>query len=1097
MNRKNNAPLLDYTVFNWPFNVCCKVNLKIFKDRPKFTTPTSKINMLQPIVISDFMRPPLKQHRATLGMQNLIAQNLFDWLEPALLEAFGTSPCFKIWNDEISDSIPVSKIYNILDIDPTTVGWVDLYRANPSPEVLDLLRPFFENRFVIGFELSPFQRNAFDALGVPFVSLAIHPLRFMADYAFMLSSNRIDLSAVQEFSIAREQIAFSAQLKRAEMRKKNPLNLREKSAVIFGQVEVDAALIGPRGMISLQDHIIQIADLCAQFDTVYFKPHPYGDNGASQVQILAQFDNMQFVNSNPYALLAAPQVEVVTALTSSVLTEASFFDKSRQALSSIWQDQSTEPAYGINVLSAAFWKAILAGADGVGKQEVHASARLADASIKSLLSVSWETHGAPQVSESGVEILLDTKMTFGTGQDADSMRCGSGWKVPASDHCWAGPRGAYLSFRLPPQMASVEMTAQLTLSGMASKEHPILLQILCDDEILAETVLHGGNRQTLQVPLLKRLRSALGDVLLEIRCSSGHSALFIKGLKDRRDLAVSLHDIMVASPSNALYFHVGETLRACDTSGNTRFMPSGWHNREDDGVWMNGRHSRLQATVKPVPDGDLVLILGNVLAFLTDLVPSNVLDVKIDDVIHYTHRFERGQPGDQAFGGIDIAIPLPRAAFCKPSGIVHVDLEVVSSHSPKRAGVSVDPRDLALKIEHFRFDSIIRTLAAKPQVHIANVFGPFNIHTGLAVMARNTVSAIQSAMDDPAPNMTPLPADLKGPRAVNFNNSSHIDEDSGIVRPDAQGAYVNIFSGDVTRIARIVAQDGATFLKDRYNVCYGAWELETLPTYLADTRYADEYWGLSTFIADAARKRMDVPVHAFPIPVDLHFPDVLAPRARFGIPEESFAFLFTFSVDSTMARKNPEAVLRAFQAAFPDPDVPVALVFKSMIRQASPLNRAVFEAFKAIAREDPRVVLIEETLDRDENASLYMRCDAYVSLHRAEGFGLTMAEAMGYGKPTIGTGYSGNLDFMNDGNSCLVKFDRVEMDPTLYHGQQQVWAEPDAEDAARHMRRVFEDMRFREKIARAGKRTILEDFSRRNVGRKLLERLRQIHEARA
>jgi glycosyltransferase involved in cell wall biosynthesis len=198
-----------------------------------------------------------------------------------------------------------------------------------------------------------------------------------------------------------------------------------------------------------------------------------------------------------------------------------------------------------------------------------------------------------------------------------------------------------------------------------------------------------------------------------------------------------------------------------------------------------------------------------------------------------------------------------------------------------------------------------------------------------------------------------------------------------------------------------------------------------------------------------------------------------------------------------MARKNPEAVLEAFQTAFPDPDTPVVMVFKSMIRQASPFDRKAFNTFKAIAQKDPRIILIEETLSRDENASLYMRCDAYVSLHRAEGFGLTMAEAMGYGKPTIGTGYSGNLDFMNSDNSCLVKFTKVEMDPALYHGQQREWAEPNTDDAARHMRRIFEDVRFRETIARAGKRTIYEEFSNYSVGQKLLTRIQEIYEARS
>ncbi len=1065
---------------------------------PSLTLSSSELKVLRPIIVADFMRPLPGQHKASSGMQNGITRNLFNWLEPALLNTFEQAPITAIWDDEDADSIPVAQIYAAYDVDPATVGWIQLYRAVPQADVVDLLRPLFEGCFVIGFELSPFQRAAFEALEVPYVSLAIHPLRFMQDYKFMVSSNIGSLTNLLPFAHTHEQISFAAQLRRAESRAKPQLDLEDGAAALFGQVEIDAALIGARGVISLQDHIGRVSDLCEQFETVYFKPHPYGGNGQAQARILAQFDNLHFVTHNPYALLAAPQINAVAALTSSVLTEAPFFRKKAYALSDIWQDRSEEPAYGIGVLSSEFWKTLLACADTDASSGLMVAppAPLTDVTIKSLLNVSWETHGAPPVPDSGIEITFNKTMAFGKNQDADGMRRGDGWKAPSDNHCWAGPRGAFLSFRLP-TYATSDVMVEISLNGMANKEHPVLLQIVCQDHVLVEKVLNTAGVMTLTVPLLSRLKSALGDVLLEFVCSHAHSPHVINGGPDRRKLAFAVHGINVKSPKNALFFYVGEKIHAHDTLGNTDFMPYGWHAAEDQGIWTNGRRSRLRATVHPIPEEDLIITLGNVRAFLSDLVPVNTLVVSVDGVPYHTRQFQRGQPGDIGLAGVDITVPLPRALFCKGDGIINIDLDVVACHSPAQAGFSSDTRELGLMVESFTFGSAIRMIAQRPSVHVANIFGPYNIHTGLAVMARNSFLAIQSAMVEPSPKMKPLPPALQGPRAVNFNNSNHLDENTGFVQHNAGSSDINIFSGDVTRVAHIVSQNGNTILKDRYNICYGAWELETLPTYLADTRYVDEYWGLSTFIADAARKRMNVPVYAFPIPVDLHFPDVLAPRTRFGIPEEAFAFLFTFSVDSTMARKNPEAVLKAFQTAFPDPNTPVVMVFKSMIRQASPLNRAAFNTFKGIAQKDPRIILVEETLNRDENASLYMRCDAYISLHRAEGFGLTMAEAMGYGKPTIGTGYSGNLDFMNSGNSCLVKFTKVEMDPTLYHGQQREWAEPDTDDAARYMRRIFEDVRFREMIARAGKRTIYTEFSNHSVGQKLLTRLQEIHEARS
>ncbi|MCW1955931.1 MAG: glycosyltransferase [Roseobacter sp.] len=1056
----------------------------------------AQLSALKPIVLADFMRPVPHQEQARSGMQNRITRQLLDWLEPALAQTFAASAAARLWEADDLNSLPVSEIYASYDVDPGSVGWIQLYRAEPNYQTLELLRAYFEGSFVIGFELSPFQKAAFNVLGVPYVSIAIHPVRFMDDYKFMLNSNFGNLQALLPFAVSQEQIGFAAQLRRAQFRQTS-LDLRGRAAVLFGQVEIDTALIGERGLVSLQDHITEVSELCAEFDTIYFKPHPYGANVAEQALVLSQFENVKFSTHNPYALLAAPEVEAVAALTSSVLTEAPYFGKTPRALSNIWQDHSATPCYGIEILSTAFWKALLDSVDAnkMSERIMPSVVPMADVTLKSLLNVSWETHGIPVMPASEFEVVLNRGIQIGLGHPGNKMLCGSGWKVPSTDHCWAGPRDAFLSFRLPPHKAS-DLTAKIIVNGMATKDYPVLLQIHSEGQILGETVLETSGLVVLNIPLKASSISVLGDVLLEFVCNHAHSPKFINGGSDQRALAFALRRVEIMSPKAALSFYIGETIHARDTIGNTRFMPYGWHEAEEDGVWTNGRRSRLRVATDPLPDRDIELTLGNVRALLSEMVPVNALVVSVDGVAHYTHKFRRGEPGEMGRSGIDIVVPLPREVFCKPNGIVNIDLDVVACHSPALAGFSSDTRELGLMIQDFRFNSAIRSVATRSSTRVANVIGPFNIHTGLSVMARNSFLAIKSAMDDQQVDKTRFPTRLLGPGAVNFNNSNHLDESFGFVQHDQEGSDINIFVGDVTRVAQIVRIDGNTLLKNRYNICYGAWELETIPTYLANTRYVDEYWGLSNFIADAARKRLNIPVHAFPLPVNLHFPDLLAPRARFGIPEEAFAFLFTFSVDSTMARKNPEATLDAFQTAFPDPSVPVVMVFKSMIRQASKYNREAFDAFKARAKEDPRVILVEETLSLDENASLYMRCDAYISLHRAEGFGLTMAEAMGYGKPTIGTGYSGNLDFMCADNSCLVKYAKVKMAPGLYHGQQREWAEPDTDDAARHMRRVFDDVRFREKIARAGKRTIYQEFSTHAVGKKLLARLSDIHEAR-
>ncbi len=164
--------------------------------------------------------------------------------------------------------------------------------------------------------------------------------------------------------------------------------------------------------------------------------------------------------------------------------------------------------------------------------------------------------------------------------------------------------------------------------------------------------------------------------------------------------------------------------------------------------------------------------------------------------------------------------------------------------------------------------------------------------------------------------------------------------------------------------------------------------------------------------------------------------------------------MFCFDLDSLFARKNPIAVIEAFKMAFPGGDGP-RLVVKSIngdrhSEQADGIRQA------AAGRSD--IEYRDGYLPAGDQKAFINACDAYVSLHRSEGFGLTMAEAMALGKPVIATAYSGNLDFMSDNNSFLVPFDYTEIGPgSEPYPADAIWAEPDIEAAARAMRRVFED----------------------------------------
>ena len=191
-----------------------------------------------------------------------------------------------------------------------------------------------------------------------------------------------------------------------------------------------------------------------------------------------------------------------------------------------------------------------------------------------------------------------------------------------------------------------------------------------------------------------------------------------------------------------------------------------------------------------------------------------------------------------------------------------------------------------------------------------------------------------------------------------------------------------------------------------------------------------------------------------PMAVDLPRTDP-QPRARFALRDGVFQFLLVFDWQSWPARKNPAGAIEAFRIAFPRGSEPVGLAIKMI--GLEPWN-SDFRAFKALADTDRRITLLAGTLDRQTLAALYRSCDAYVSLHRAEGFGRTIAEAMLTGKPVVATNWSGNTDFFDATTGCPVEFTLRPVESGEYpYADGQVWAEPDLGSAAEWLRWLAAD----------------------------------------
>jgi glycosyltransferase involved in cell wall biosynthesis/SAM-dependent methyltransferase len=337
-----------------------------------------------------------------------------------------------------------------------------------------------------------------------------------------------------------------------------------------------------------------------------------------------------------------------------------------------------------------------------------------------------------------------------------------------------------------------------------------------------------------------------------------------------------------------------------------------------------------------------------------------------------------------------------------------------------------------------------------------NVVGYFRSELGVGEAARQAVSALDACgVPLLAVHGSTIPLNRQGHY---FRHLNH-----------AEGRYpVNLICMNADALPEFAEQAGAKFFADRYSIGLWFWEVTAPPPdgWRDAFEYLDEVWVPTRHVAEAVSPIAPVPVIQVAIPIEMP-PTSALPRATFGLPED-YLFLFSFDYLSVSARKNPLAVVRAFSQAF-EPGAGAALAIKCINHEHDRESHA--RLLEAIG-ERADIYVLDSYLDPWLKNALTASCDCYVSLHRSEGFGLTMAEAMYLGKPVIATGYSGNLDFMTHANGYLVDYELVEIGPGAGpYPPGGVWAEPDVEHAGRLMRGVFED---RDESIRRGRRAAEE-----------------------
>ncbi len=300
-----------------------------------------------------------------------------------------------------------------------------------------------------------------------------------------------------------------------------------------------------------------------------------------------------------------------------------------------------------------------------------------------------------------------------------------------------------------------------------------------------------------------------------------------------------------------------------------------------------------------------------------------------------------------------------------------------------------------------------------------------------------------------------------------------------------------------TNVVCVNADELANFRADmpdlfarRYTVGLWFWEVSRFPQALHHAfDLVDEIWVASEYVRDALAAVTSKPVLVVPLPVESP-PRPLLSRADAGLPD-GFVFLFSFDFLSVPERKNTLGLVDAFTRAFAPGEGPT-LVVKTINgdREPEALERV---RTQAAGRED--IHIVDGYVSSRERDALMALCDCYVSLHRSEGYGLTMAEAMAAAKPVIATAYSGNMAFMHERNSLLVPYRLAPIpagcDPYPTGAE---WAEPDLDEAARLLRHVWENPDEARRLGRRAQKDVL----RRNTPQRTAEFVaRRLDEIRA
>ncbi len=300
---------------------------------------------------------------------------------------------------------------------------------------------------------------------------------------------------------------------------------------------------------------------------------------------------------------------------------------------------------------------------------------------------------------------------------------------------------------------------------------------------------------------------------------------------------------------------------------------------------------------------------------------------------------------------------------------------------------------------------------------------------------------------------------------------------------------ISIIHIDPVRIKNSIFKLGLSTFQNHYNIGFFLWEQPEFPKewgYAIDLM--DEIWAPAEFISQAIRTRTTKPVYT--MPYGMTKPEISEhyQRDHFGLPNDVFLFMVSYDGYSSSERKNPLGSVRAYCQAFSKEETGVGLVLKATHAREEDLQQ-----FHTLLDGYPNVVVLKDSYSKVEFNSLIACVDVYVSLHRAEGFGLVMAEAMELGTAVIATDWSANTEFMNEDVACMVpaKVIKLEQDSPPYKKGTH-WAEPDEPTAAQWMKQLYSNPDFYQEKVQKAQSYIQEKLSQTGAAERMRQRIEEL-----